>query len=174
MIEDNDIRLRAVEPDDLDFLYMLEACEGSADASLNPAPVSRQLLWEYIQNYRADIHADGQLRLVIEVTDGSGIGHRAGTVDISDFDAFNGRGFVGIIIDPALRGRGYGRRALDLLCRYAPVSLGMHQLAAVVAVDNDASKALFKTCGFKSSGRLRSWLRRGRTYADALIFQRLF
>ena len=50
----------------------------------------------------------------------------------------------------------------------------MHQLAAVVAVDNAPSIALFKSCGFKSTGRLRSWIRRGRTYADALIFQRLF
>ena len=116
------LNLRAVEPSDLDFLYMLESAEGCADASLNSAPVSRQLLWEYIQSYTADIFADG----------------------------------------------------LTQLCDYASTTLGMHQLAAVVAVDNAPSIALFKSCGFKSTGRLRSWIRRGRTYADALIFQRLF
>lgn len=163
------IKLRAVEPGDLDFLFMLESAEGCAEASLNSAPVSRQMLWEYIQNYTADIFRDGQVRLVIEAG-----GERVGTIDISDFEPLNRRGFAGIIIAPAFRRRGYGLEALRQLCRHASEALGMHQLAAVVAVDNGASIALFKAAGFKSTGRLRSWIRRGNTFADALIFQRLF
>ena len=166
------LNLRAVEPSDLDFLYMLESAEGCADASLNSAPVSPQLL-ENIQSYTADIFADGQLRLIIEA-DEDGQKHRVGTIDISDFEPLNRRGFAGIIIAPEYRRRGYARTALTHLCDYASTTLGMHQLAAVVAVDNAPSIALFKSCGFKSTGRLRSWIRRGRTYADALIFQRLF
>lgn len=167
------LNLRAVEPSDLDFLYMLESAEGCADASLNSAPVSRQLLWEYIQSYTADIFAAGQLRLIIEA-DEDGQKHRVGTIDISDFEPLNRRGFAGIIIAPEYRRHGYARAALTQLCDYASTTLGMHQLAAVVAVDNAPSIALFKSCGFKSTGRLRSWIRRGRTYTDALIFQRLF
>ena len=167
------LNLRAVEPSDLDFLYMLESAEGCADASLNSAPVSRQLLWEYIQSYTADIFADGQLRLIIEA-DEDGQKHRVGTIDISDFEPLNRRGFAGIIIAPRYPEGGDARTALTQLCDYASTTLGMHQLAAVVAVDNAPSIALFKSCGFKSTGRLRSWIRRGRTYADALIFQRLF
>lgn len=168
------LTLRAVEPSDLDFLYMLESAEGCADASLYSAPVSRHMLWEYIHSYSADIFADGQLRLVIEAESADGSCIRAGTIDISDFEPLNRRGFAGIIIAPEFRRRGYARAALTQLCDYASTTLGMHQLAAVVAVDNAPSIALFKSCGFKSTGRLRSWIRRGRTFADALIFQRLF
>ena len=50
----------------------------------------------------------------------------------------------------------------------------MHQLAAQIACDNEASRRLFDRCGFKPCGMLRSWLRRGRHYADAIIVQRLF
>lgn len=168
------IRLRAVEPSDLDFLYMLESAEGCTDASLNPAPVSRHLLWEYIRSYSADIFESGQLRLVIIAESADGSSERVGTIDISDFEPLSRRGFAGIIIAPEFRHRGYAREALTQLCEYSSVKLGMHQLAAVVAVDNAASVALFKSCGFRSTGRLRSWIRRGKTFADALIFQRLF
>ncbi len=72
------------------------------------------------------------------------------------------------------RGKGMGTKALDLLCSYASEVLGMHQLAAQIACDNEASRRLFDRCGFKPCGMLRSWLRRGRHYADAIIVQRLF
>ncbi len=71
-------------------------------------------------------------------------------------------------------GKGMGTKALDLLCSYASEVLGMHQLAAQIACDNEASRRLFDRCGFKPCGMLRSWLRRGRHYADAIIVQRLF
>ena len=50
----------------------------------------------------------------------------------------------------------------------------MHQLAAVVSVDNAASRALFDAAGYRTAGRLRSWVRRGRSYIDVLLYQRLF
>ena len=73
-----------------------------------------------------------------------------------------------------MRGRGYGTEALTLLCDYARLALGMHQLAAVVAIDNEPSKALFDSAGFVTAGRLRSWLRSANHYTDVLLYQRLF
>lgn len=162
------VTLRAVEPSDLDFLFLLESAD-SGEGAFASAPVSRQMLWQYIESYDADIYASRQLRLVVECD-----GVAAGAVDIYDFDPRNRRGFVGIAVSEGMRGRGIGRAALEELCAYASSDLGIHQLAAVVAVDNDASRALFASCGFKGCGRLRSWVRRGRQYADAIIFQRLF
>ena len=170
-LSDNRILLRAPEPSDLDFLFMLQSLDGIEGSGFDTAPVSRQQLWQYIDCYQADIFAQKELRLVIA---DSVTGERVGCVDISDYDCRDRRGFVGIIIAPAFRRRGYALAALEVLCAYASDTLGMHQLAAVVDCGNAASKALFAAAGFKSAGRLRSWLRRGRMYADALIFQRLF
>ena len=50
----------------------------------------------------------------------------------------------------------------------------MHQLAAVVAIDNEPSKALFDSAGFVTAGRVRSWLRSANHYTDVLLYQRLF
>lgn len=164
--------LRAVEPGDLDFLYILENESLKSESGFTGAPLSRKNLADYIDAYRADIFADRQLRLVIEDADS---GRAVGAVDISDFDPRDRRGFVGIAISAPYRRKGYARSALGLLCAYAATQLGMHQLAAQVPVDNTASRALFAACGFRTCGMLRSWVRRtGSSYADALIFQRLF
>lgn len=165
------VSLRAVEPADLDMLFLLENDTGSRQSSFATAPASRQMIWQYINDYQADIFAEKQLRLVItDNTDGKAVG----TIDISDFNARDRRGFVGICIIDDMRGRGYGSEALALLCDYARQTLGMHQLAAVVAIDNEASKALFDSAGFATAGRLRSWLRSANHYTDVLLYQRLF
>lgn len=173
MILQNDlVRLRAVEPADLCLLLTLESDPAMAEINFATAPASRHMVQQYIDNYSADIHKQGQLRLIIEsVADNF---TPVGTIDISDFNPHDGRGFVGIAILEQWRDRSLGHNSLSLLCDYAANTLGMHQLAAQVAVDNTASRALFAGAGFKSAGRLRSWLRRGKQYADVLIFQRLF
>lgn len=172
MILENDIiRLRAVEPADSVLLLSLENDPALAEINFATAPASRHMIDSYIAAYRADPAAQGELRLVMETrSDGKAVG----TIDISDYNGRDRRAFVGIAVVEGERRKGYGRAALDILCTYAARTLGMHQLAAQVAVDNNASKALFTACGFKSAGRFRSWVRRGRSYADVIIFQRLF
>lgn len=165
------VTLRAVEPGDLDMLFMLENDPGRTQSSFTTAPASRQQIWEYINNYQADIFAEKQLRLVIVDNES---GRSVGAVDISDFDARDRRGFVGIAIIEGERGKGFALDALDILNDFASQTLGMHQLAAVVSVDNAASRALFDAAGYRTAGRLRSWIRNGRSYTDVLIYQRLF
>ncbi len=165
-----EITLRAAEPADLDFLFTLESENVSTDGALT-APPSRRMLQDYLAAYSADIFADKQLRLVIA---DAASGTAVGAVDIYDFSPRDRRGYVGIAVLERHRGLGYGLAALDALCRLASASLGMHQLAAIVAADNEASRRLFSSAGFKGCGRLRSWLRRGSRYADAIVFQKLF
>lgn len=167
-LSDDTIYLRALEPTDVDFLFRLE---NDPETAYSPEPVSRQMLWNYTQNYSADIFSDKQLRLIICLIDSD---IPIGAIDIYDFEPHNRHGYVGIGILPDYRNNGYGKKALNLLCGYASKSLGLHQLAAIVAYDNDSSRKVFTACGFRTSGRLRSWLRRDKSYADALIFQHLF
>lgn len=162
------VSLRAPEPSDLDFLYTLETAQCCGDGAYATAPVSRQMLWEYLQTYSADIFAQRQLRLIVSDGDTA-----IGTADLYDFDPRDRRAYIGIGIAAAYRRQGYGRQAIEAVCRYAS-QLGLHQLAAIVPIDNDASMALFHASGFRPAGRLRSWVRRGNTYTDAIVFQRLF
>ena len=152
MIADDVILLRAPEPDDLDSMFRWENEPNKSDTSSAVAPLSRKQLWEYLENYDGDIYSARQLRMII----------------------VRRRGFVGIYIEARERRHGYALRALELLCRHASAVIGLHQLAAVVVDGNQASRGLFVKAGFRPCGKLRSWVRRGRLYADVIVFQRLF
>ncbi len=170
MLHDDTIELRALEPEDLDVLYRWENDTELWKVGSSIAPFSRKILWDYIENYSPDIYAARQLRLMVVLR---ATGRAIGTVDFYDFDPHNKRAGVGMLIDSAEAGRGYGTRALTLATSYARGFLGMHQLWAVIPVDNKASMALFKKCGYRCSGRMRSWLRLDGCYHDALIMQHL-
>ncbi|MDE6134262.1 MAG: GNAT family N-acetyltransferase [Muribaculaceae bacterium] len=165
------VELRAPEPDDLDLIYILENESLRSESSFATAPASRNQIWHYLESYDADIYSARQLRFII--VDRSS-GQTAGTIDICDYEPRDRRAFVGISIAPGLRRRGLGRAALEVLCGYASETIGLHQLAAQVAVDNEASLRLFAGCGFRTCGKLRSWIRRGPHYTDVLLLQRLF
>lgn len=165
----SEVRLRAPEPADVDMLYRLENMPQVWRVSWGSAPMSRQMIWDYVQSYSADIYRDKQLRLVIEAD-----AKAAGSLDITDLDPANGRAMVGIALEQDMQGQGIARRALSLAVDYCRDELGLHQLAAIVPCDNQKSLKLFTAAGFKTCGRLRSWLRRGKSYADALVLQKLF
>lgn len=84
------------------------------------------------------------------------------------------RAQAGILIGPGHQRRGYGTAALAAVCGYCRSTLQLHQLYAHVPADNAASLALFRQCGFRTSGRLRSWLRRGGSYRDVIVLQLMF
>ncbi len=170
-ISDSKILLRAPEPADLDTLFLLENATPLAEAGFATAPLSRFELSRYIESYSADIYSERQLRLMIVDRDS---GRTVGAIDITDYEPRDRRGFVGIAILETERAKGFATAALSLLCGYASQVLGMHQLAAQIAYDNEASRRLFERCGFKTCGSMRRWIRRGRSYADALLYQRIF
>lgn len=162
--------LRGPEPDDLDCLYLWEN-----DASLwafgsTRAPMTRHQLWQYIDSYDGDIFSDKQLRMIIVDNES---GAPAGTIDLYDFDPRDGRAKVGIFVAPGFRRKGFASEALSMTESFAKDMIGMHQLAALVAADNEPSMSLFSRSGYSTCGRLRSWIKQGRDYCDVMIFQKL-
>ncbi|MDE6490801.1 MAG: GNAT family N-acetyltransferase [Muribaculaceae bacterium] len=171
MLSDDTLILRALEPDDLDVLYRWENDTSLWSVGTTIAPFSRKQLWDYIATYDNDLYSARQLRLMIV---DRRLGEALGTIDLCDFDPANRRMSVGILIDPAHARRGIATRALRIIIEYSRSVLGLHQLYAYVPADNRPSLSLFGKCGFRSAGCLRSWLRRGNTYADVIILQKLF
>lgn len=158
--------LRAVEPSDVDRLYIWENDRTLWPHGNTRAPLSRFLLSEYASGYDADPFAAGQLRLMIITGE-----EACGTVDIYEFDPLAGKAGIGIFVAPAYRGRGIGSEALNAMSAYCRDTLNMHQLWCTVLVDNTPSLALFKKEGFSVAGRLRSWVRAGGKYRDVFIMQ---
>lgn len=167
---DGVIRLRALEPEDVDTVFRWENDNNLWHLGNTQAPFNRDTIAGYIATYDGDIFRAGQLRLMItSLADGRALG----AIDLYEFDALNRRAGVGILIDDSERGHGYGLRALRLLCRHCYDRLGMKQLWAICQSENAAAMRLFSSVAFEQCGHLRSWVRRGEQWYDAVMFQLL-
>src|SRR3972149_1837329 len=167
MLSGTKIKLRPIEPSDMDLLYKWENDRSIWSVSNTVKHFSRQEIKEYISSSR-DIYADKQLRLMIVLNlkspspAGEGRGEAIGCIDLFDFDADNLKAGVGILIaEPEQRQKGYASEALKLLINYCFNTLNLHQLYCNVPVNNEASIKLFKKHGFQKTGVKKDWIRTG-------------
>ncbi|MGL5276936.1 diamine N-acetyltransferase [Myroides marinus] len=171
-IRGNTIFLRALEPEDLEFIYQIENNVDLWEVSNTVTPYSRFLIRQYLENAHLDIYEVKQLRLVICDIDTE---EALGLIDLFEFDPKNNRAGVGIVIQhPEDRGKGAGSQALELVINYGKEVLGLHQLFANISVDNHASVQLFTKNGFKLIGVKKDWEKVGNVYKDEALYQLLF
>lgn len=164
------IRLRAMEPEDLEVLYTMENDPQSWDITNFNVPYSRFQIRQFIENSQADAYADQQIRLMVERLEDKTV---LGTIDIDGFSPMHQRGDVGIAIRADYQHQGYGTDALCLLCDYAFGFLRLNQLTAHIAVDNELSLKLFHAAGFEDCGLLRRWWRVGGEFKDVIVLQKI-
>lgn len=164
------IKLRALEPEDLDLLYRIENDHELWEVGISNVPYSRYVLRDYIAHAQGDIYQDQQVRLIIENDEGRVVG----VADIVNFDAKNLRAEVGIVILKEFRRKGYAKATLKELGSYALRTLHLHQLYVYVDGNNETSIQLFKNCGYQICATLHDWLYDGLKYHDAVLMQRFF
>ncbi|MDN3665453.1 GNAT family N-acetyltransferase [Algibacter miyuki] len=162
------IYLRALEPEDLEFIHAVENDENIWEISQTQTPYSRYLIKQYLEQAHQDIYEVKQLRLVICNTQDEAIG----LIDLFDFDFKNGRAGIGILVkDHENRGKGAGKEALALLINYSFTHLDLHQLYCNISEDNEVSIKLFSRQGFKQIGLKKDWTYSQGTYKNEYLFQ---
>lgn len=168
-LKGKNIYLRALEPEDLEFVYAIENDESIWEVSNTQTPYSRFLIRQYLENAHQDIYEAKQLRLVICKNQDF---EAVGLIDLFDFDPRNNRAGVGILIQNSTnRNSGIGTEALDLLIQYAFTKLNLHQLYANIDLENEASLALFTNFGFQNIGIKKQWNLINGRYKDEALFQ---
>ena len=168
-LQENNIILRAVEPNDLDFLYLAENDAQAWCHASTTAPMSRLMLQEYVEQYTADLYRDRQLRLIATHAH---TGERIGIADLYDYDPRNSRAGIGIYTQPQYRSKGFATETLRALCRYAQEFLGIHMLYAIIEESNATSRHIFARCGFIHTATLEQWVKTPQGYTSAVIMQR--
>lgn len=171
MLKSDNIYLRAIEPEDLDFLFKWENCVDIWQESNTLAPYSRFSIKDFIEKSISEsVFEVGQVRLMIcSLYDNSIVG----TADIFDIDVVNSRAAVGLLIDSNYRGKGYAKEALDMLCNYASETLLLNQLYVHIATDNTSCLSLFAKSDFEESGILKNWVKVKGGYKDVFVFQKM-
>lgn len=163
--------LRPLEPEDIDQLYQWENNPDVWLVSQTFAPFAKHILQKYIDSAHEDIFVSRQLRLVICRPDGKPVG----CIDLFDFDAFNQRGGIGILIaDESERRKGFATDALQLFMNYCRNHLQIHTLYCNIFEDNEASKRLFLLAGFSLVGTKRDWVRKGNEWISECMYQIVF
>lgn len=168
-LETDLIRLRALEPEDVDVLYKWENDTNIWRISNTVAPFSKYILRKFIQEQKYDIYATKQMRLIIEL---KRTATPIGAIDLFDIDPFNNRAGVGILIyDSKDMGQGYASNALTLLIRYCFQVLNLNQLYCNILSNNIRSLNLFKSKGFTLVGLKKEWIRTTSDWLDEYMMQ---
>lgn len=171
ILENNSIRLRALEPEDLKLLYKWENNSTIWEVSHCQKPFSLFVLKQYLENSHLDIYENKQLRLIIEVKENN---EAIGLIDLFDFDPFHNRAGIGILLhDKIHRKKGYASEALETFINYCFESLQLHQLYCNITTDNQASFDLFCTKNFELVGTKKQWIKSQEGWKDELLLQRI-
>lgn len=167
-LKGENIYLRALEPEDLDFVLEVENTEEFWEISSTRVPYSRYLIKKYIQNSHRDIFEVKQLRLMIcDNTD-----KKLGMIDVFDLEPRDRRAAIGIlIVNKEDREKGYGTEVLSLITGYCFTHLGLHQVYANVTADNSASIRLFEKSNFHKVGVIKDWVLTKGKFKDEILYQ---
>ncbi len=171
ILENKNISLRALEKNDLDYLYKWENDTAVWNLSNTLIPFSRFTLEQYIETSRQDIYEAKQLRLIIEHKE---TGKALGTVDLFDFNPFHSRAGIGILIaDKSERKKGYASEALDTHLSYCANILDLKQVYCNILENNEDSMKLFISKGFVITGSKKDWIKKGDEWLTQYFLQKI-
>ena len=162
------LKLRALEPYDLEMVYDIENDKSLWVYSNTTSPFSRHTLKKFIENSHLDIIEHKQLRLVIADDDNS-----YGFIDLYDYDFINRRVGLGIIIFKKYRSKGIGLISLQLTEDYLLEHVPIHQVYANISSTNKESISLFEKSDFVNVGLKKDWIFYNNQFNDELLFQKI-
>ncbi len=169
ILENENIRLRAPEPEDLDIIYNWENDTDIWHLSNTLTPFSKYILKKFIEDSHKDIYESKQTRFIIELIRQK---RAIGAVDLFDFDPFHLRAGIGILISSKDdRKKGYARESLQTLIKYCFNILEIKQIYCNITENNQESLSLFIKHGFVITGQKKDWIRSGDHWLSEYFLQ---
>ena len=165
-IKNDILALRSAEPDDAEQIYLWENDRDIWRISGTHVPYSRFQIEQFLLGNN-DLPSQKQLRLMVDLPNRQTIG----CIDIFDYDAFNSRAALGILIDKAFRQQGYAKVALTLCTEYLFKDVMLHQVYCSIDACNTESQKLFLGQGFEQCGQRKDWIRTAERYIDVYEYQ---
>ncbi|MCD6015594.1 MAG: family N-acetyltransferase [Solirubrobacterales bacterium] len=107
--------------------------------------------------------------LIVDAEDGRVLG----AVAVHNLDPASGRCSAGYWVAATERGRGFARRGLTLLCRFAFDELGAQRIELWIEPANGSSLRVAEATGFHREGLLRSFMPIGDVRRDMLMYSLL-
>ena len=167
-LKNDNIILRALEPEDLDILYEWENNAELWKYGSTLTPYSKFALRDYLTNSLQGIIHTRQLRLMaIDINTNLAVG----TIDLFDYDPVDQKACIGILVDTKYRGKGWGEDMMNLTAEYAFSVLHLNQIYAYIPISNTSSYNLLCKCGYIQTGLLKSWHKTTEGFEDVWFMQ---
>ncbi|MEI3598432.1 MULTISPECIES: GNAT family N-acetyltransferase [unclassified Oceanobacillus] len=135
------LRLRAYEEDDINFLHKLVNDPAIMSYWFEEAYYSKSRLKEIFEKEQQDSNTRSFI-----LTNGE---QALGLVQLFDIDFIHRHAEYAIMIDPAAQGNGYAAKATNLASDYAFKVLNLHKLFLYVDEVNEKAVHVYKKCGYK-------------------------
>lgn len=157
-VGEHELLLRALQPDDDTELLRIHATPEVAHWWGEPEPGFP--FSDEPDHTRLTILVDGGVAGLLQYWEEPWPRYRHATIDL--------------FVDPALRGRGIGTQALELLIEHLISERGHHRLTIDPASENAAAIRSYEKAGFRHVGVMRAYEHRGGSdYRDALLMEKV-
>ena len=166
MLEGTLVKLRALEPEDLeDALRWVNDREVTLWLTSLRYPVSRKDEQKWIDDMPTNSFADG-VQLAIETKDGTHIGD----INLHRTNPEDRKAGLGIMIGEKDHwSNGYGTDAVRTFLQLAFDEMNLHRVWLHVFPDNERAIACYVKCGFREEGRLRQEVFQDGRYYDVIV-----
>ena len=163
------VRLRAVEPDDLERYHVWLNDPEVMDGLARRYPLSRAEELRWIEEHAAPSYTEPQFAIET-LADGTHIGG-CGFFGVKPE---NREAELGIAVgDKAYWNRGYGSDAVETLCRFGFDEMNLHRIALWCHADNPRALRVYERTGFEVEARAREAVYQGGRWIDAVLMSRL-
>jgi RimJ/RimL family protein N-acetyltransferase len=164
--EGPNIRLRAVEPEDLErYQSFDEDSEMARSGWWIPFPRSNYAGKQWIEKAALEDGQDDAFRFTIEAKEHGVIG----SMNTLSCERRNGTFKYGIAIGREYWGRGYAKEAIRLVLRYYFEELRYQKVTVHIYAFNERSIKLHESLGFQHEGQLRRMIFTGGEYHDEVL-----
>jgi len=162
------VRLRGVQENDWELGYVnsfdtparvLVNYQVELPPTVKDAQCNNNLWLDFDQSH-------GRIMFTIETLDGTNVGG----INLNSIDERNGTFSIGIQVDGAQRGKGYGNSAMQLVMKYAFLERRLNKYYGSVLDSNIASAAMLRKLGCKEEGIRRQMVYSNGKYHDEILF----
>lgn len=141
------LKLRAYEQDDIDFIHQLVNDPDIMSYWFEEAYYSKVTLNEKFQK---DQHNNNKRSFIL-----TNEKQQLGLIQLIDIDYIHRKAEFAIMIDPTAQGNGYAFKATRLAMDYAFNVLNLHKLYLFVDEENEKAIHIYKKCGYQNVATLK-------------------
>lgn len=150
MLSGRAVRLRPVEPDDVELIHAWYVdAETARLAGERPRSLAARR-----QRYDASLRSQGTDHysfMVVRLEDEQPVGR----IDLFEIDHVNGSASFGVTIGTQERGKGHGRDAIEILLRFGFQELRLERIWLDTDSENQVAQGLYASIGFVLEARQR-------------------